>query len=71
MEMSKAISCPVENLTSRLIKRNMKYFCTPDDQKWRVAVLQDLQELRFNSLEIDGFLDDYELTAWIDAIAVS
>ena len=70
-EMSKAISCPLENLTSRLIKRNMKYFGTPDDQKWRVAVLQDLQELRFNSLEIDGFLDDYELTAWIDAIAVS
>ena len=70
-EMSKAISCPLENLTSRLIKRNMKYFGTPDDQKWRVAVLQDLQELRFYSLEIDGFLDDYELTAWIDAIAVS
>ena len=70
-EISKAVWCTVENLTAQLIKRSMKYCCTPEDQKWRVDVLQDLQELRFNSLEINGFLDDHELNAWLDALAVS
>ena len=69
--ISRSVGCKVENLTSTLIKKQMQYCPVPKNQQWRVDVLRDLQELKWNITEIDGFLEDEELGDLIENLAVS
>ena len=44
----------------------------PDDPKWRPALVKDLLEVRWNTLEIDCINDDLEdIDEVIEAICVS
>jgi hypothetical protein len=44
----------------------------PDDQKWRLALVKDLLEVRWNTLEIEVVNDDLEeIDEVIEAICVS
>ena len=69
--ISRSVGCKVENLTCTLIKKQMKYCPVPENQQWRVDVLRDLQELKWNIIEIDGFLEDEELGDLIENLVVS
>ena len=53
--ISKECSCPVENLTPGLIKKNMKYFPLPSEEDWRIGILG---ELLGDTLDVPGFSDD-------------
>ena len=44
-------------LSCTKIKKVMKYCSVPEDQKWRVALILDLLELKWNMLEIDVIQD--------------
>ena len=45
----------IEDVTPSLVKRKMKYFDIPDNEKWRLGVIQ---ELVAENLFIPGFTDD-------------
>ena len=50
----------VEDLKCKQIKDDMKYMKVPDDQNWRAALVKDLLEVRWNTVEIDVVNDDLE-----------
>ena len=50
----------------------MRYKNVPDDQKWKLALLKDLLEVRWINLEIEVFDDDLEnIEEVIEAICES
>ena len=62
----------VEDLKCKQIKNEMRYVKVPDDQKWRPALVKDLLEVRWNTLEIDVMKEDLEdIDEVIEAICVS
>ena len=50
----------VEDLDKKSIKEKLKYFEVPEAQEWRVAVVKDLMEVRWNMIEINVLKDDLE-----------
>ena len=58
--ISEYVNTAVEDLKCKQIKDEMKYVKVPHDQKWRVALVKDLMEVRWNTLEIDVMNDDLE-----------
>ena len=40
----------------------MRYCAVPDEQKWRVALVKDLLEMQWNSVEIDVINEQVEDT---------
>ena len=44
------------------VKKLMRYCPVPNDQKWRVSLVKDLLEFRWNRLEIDVIQDQVEDT---------
>ena len=66
------MNCRVEDLDCKKIKKEMKYVKVPDDQKWRSALVKDLLEVRWNTLEIDVMNDDLaDIEEVIETICVS
>ena len=49
-------------LTCSSVKKNMRYCAVPDEQKWRVALVKDLLEMQWNSVEIDVINEQVEDT---------
>ena len=49
----------------------MEYQSVPDDKQWRAAVIRDLLEIKWNTLEINGWMEDDGLDSWLDHLAVS
>ena len=49
-------------LSCAKVKKLMKYCPVPEDQKWRVSLVKDLLEFRWNRLEIDVIQDQVEDT---------
>ena len=54
------IKVEVKDLDRKLIKARLKYFEVPSNQEWRVAVIKDMLEIKWNILEIDDMKDDME-----------
>ena len=54
------IRMAVEDLDKKSIKEKLKYFEVPEAQEWRVAVVKDLMEVRWNMIEINVLKDDLE-----------
>ena len=50
---------------------DIRYFRVPEAQQWRVAVVKDLLEVRWNILEIDVMNDQKELDTIIEALCVT
>ena len=70
--ISECVNTAVEDLKCKQIKDDMKYMKVPDDQKWRAALVKDLLEVRWNTLEIDVVNDDLEdIDEVIEALCVS
>ena len=69
--ISRSVGCNVDQLTCNLIRKTMEYQSTPDNQKWRVAVVKDLLELRWNTLEINGWLEEDGLDSWLEYLTIS
>ena len=49
----------------------MKFCEVPDDQIWRVKIVKDLIEMKWNLAEMDGFCDDDNLDTWINNLSTS
>ena len=65
--------CPVADLSflnSKCVKTTMKYSCIPEDEEWRVQVVNELLMLRNESLSLPGFSMD-EIKKMIDFICMS
>ena len=45
----------VQSLTPQLVKTTMSYFRIPDDQLWRVPIIQEMLAIRNNDLSLTGF----------------
>ena len=70
--ISEYVNTAVEDLKCKQIKDEMKYVKVPHDQKWRVALVKDLMEVRWNTMEIDVMNDDLEdIDEVIESICVS
>ena len=70
--ISECVNTAVEDLKCKQIKDDMKYMKVPEDQKWRTALLKDLLEIRWNTVEIDVVNDDLEdIDEVIEALCVS
>ena len=48
-----SVDAEISRLSCTKLKNTMKYCKTSDDQMWRVALLKDLLELKWNTLEIE------------------
>ena len=48
-----SVDVELSMLSCTKLKNTMKYYKTPDDQVWRVALLKDLLELKWNTVEIE------------------
>ena len=70
-QISRSIDVPVHQLTCSGIKRLLRYCPVPDNQQWRAVILRDMLELKWNTLELDGLLEDDEIRTWIDDLAVN
>ena len=42
-----------EEITPQIVKNNVKYFATPDEQMWRIDLLQELFEVRLGQLQMN------------------
>ena len=40
------------SLTPQVVKKSLRYFPVPEEQKWRVGLLRELVEVRKNTMEI-------------------
>ena len=70
--ISEYVNIAVKDLKYKQIKDEMKYMEVPHDQKWRVALLKALMEVRWNTLEIDVMNDALEdIDEVIESICVS
>ena len=49
----------------------MKYCRVPENSDWKVKVVQDLLELRWNLIDIDVLEDDTDLEALVSQICLS
>ena len=65
------VGVDIDILSCNKLKNSMKYSRVPHDQMWRVALLRDLLELKWNTVEIDmvsEVVDD--LSSVIDSLCV-
>ena len=67
----KTVGYKREQLTCKIIQNKMEYQSVPDDQQWRAAVIRDLLEIKWNTLEINGWMEDDGLDSWLHHLAVS
>ena len=61
--IAKCVEVEISRLSCNMLKNSMKYSTVPQDQEWRVALLKDFLELRWNTVEIELVreeLDDLE-----------
>ena len=45
----------LENLSSSLVKRHLRFTPVPDGREWTVGLASELLNLRSSELEVDGF----------------
>ena len=48
----------------------MKFFDVPEEQSWRVEVIKDMIELKWNSIEIDAGFQEEDLNTIISQLAI-
>ena len=61
----------IDALSCTKIKSTMRYHEVPQEQKWRVALIKDMLECRWNTLEIDVVNDEVEdMDAFIENLCV-
>ena len=49
----------------------MKFFDVPEEQSWRVKVIKDMRELKWNFIEIDAGFQEEHLDTIISQLAIS
>ena len=65
------VSTKISNLSCNKLKKVMKYNHVPDEEQWRVALVKDMLELRWNTVEIDVIEDQVDdLDAAIENLCV-
>ena len=53
------------------VKNTMRYHEVPEEQTWRVALVKDMLECRWNTLEIDVINDEVaDIDAFIETLCV-
>ena len=55
------------NLTTQIIKSDLKYSVIPDSEKWRASAVQELLDIRGNKIDLPGF-SDYEVSTMLDIV---
>ena len=44
----------IENLSTQIIKNNVRYRNLPEDENWRIPILDEMLFARENNIEIEG-----------------
>ena len=57
-------------LNSAEVIENLKFKSVPNDQNWRISILEELIEVRAGNAEIEGFLNE-EITEILEHVCVS
>ena len=57
-KISDLCNTDIQDLTSSIVKRNIKYREVPDSEKWRVGLAQELISMRESVADLDGFTSD-------------
>ena len=61
----------IDALSCTKIKSIMRYHEVPEEQKWRVALIKDMLECKWNTLEIDVVNDEVgDMDAFIENLCV-
>ena len=58
------------NLTSNIVKQNMKYFKVPITEEWKIPVVQELIKLRNGEINLSNF-DENELNEMVILLTTS
>ena len=58
------------DLKSEEVKGSLKFKSVPNDQKWRISILEELIEVRAGSMEIEGFSNE-EISEILEHVCVS
>ena len=48
----------LSELNSKDVKSNFQYEIVPNNEKWRIPIVDELIEVRAGNLELDGFTDE-------------
>ena len=69
--IAEKVNIGIDALSCTKIKSTMRYHEVPQEQKWRVALIKDMLECRWNTLEIDVVNDEVEdMDAFIGNLCV-
>ena len=69
-KMMNTLDCELEELSSNYIKSNMFYKETSQEDEWRIPLLQNLLEIRNQTMELFGFEKD-EINSMIEDICTN
>ena len=69
-DIARKCNVSIEQVTPELVKTNLKYKEVPDDQKWRLPILDDLILERNDMLQIEGFTKE-ELDIMLDDLCTT
>ena len=58
--ISEQVEVKAEEINSIDVKAKMKYFAVPVEHKWKVDLVKDMLEIRWNNDENDVMIDDLE-----------
>ena len=65
------VNLAINALSCNKVKKLMRYNEVPEEQKWRVALVKDMLEWKWNTLEIDVINDEVEdMDSFIDTLCV-
>ena len=48
----------VDNLTKKILKNRLKYSEIPEDEQWRVPIVNELLNLNHDQFHVEGFYDE-------------
>ena len=55
--ISEQVGVKAEKINYTKVKAKMKYFAVPDEHKWKIDLVKDMLELRWNNDENDVMID--------------
>ena len=51
-KISRECNIPIENLSSQMIKQTMKYRKTPESDEWKIPIMMELLQTRYDAVDI-------------------
>ena len=48
----------MDNLTKKIVKNSLNYAEIPEDEQWRVPIVNELKNLNHDQFHVEGFYDE-------------